>query len=245
MSNVVSYPEPKKASGTGTPAGGEQWSEEDKAAYEAKWSLFARRMGNRPIKGTRNFRGVVKEIGPVQTVPNTYPGVPPGVMKQQRTLVCELTEPGLEGLRFHTDSADNARNDKTRLYALVVAVTKQVPPETGPFNLDLDSLCNVPVQLVIQKGKAREDGKRGGLQAKVAGFEALYEEEGEEEVPLTTAPLRRLVTAAQAAPQGAEEDVVTPALARRTVRTNPAYAGGSTVALTEEEADREVEDPWN
>jgi hypothetical protein len=214
MSNVVSYPEPKKASGTA--GGGEQWSEEDKAAYEAKWALFAKRLGNRPVKGTRNFRGVVRSIGPVQTVPNTFPGTPPGVMKQQRILVCEITEPGLEGLRFHTDTADNARNDKTRLYALVVAVTKQVPPEFGPFNLDLDSLCNVPVQLVIQKGKARDDGKRGGLNAKVLGFEALYDE---------------------------EED--TPPPPRRTVLTNPAYAGGSTMALTEEEADRAAEDPWN
>jgi hypothetical protein len=184
MSNVVSYAAPVKRAAEGE----QKFSEEDKIAYEAKWKLFASRMGNRPVKGRRNFRGVVREIGPVETVPNTFPGVAPGTMKQQRTLVCEITEPGLEGLRFHTDTADNPRNDKTRLYALVVAATGQVPPQYGPFNLDLDSLVDVPVQLVIQKGEARQDGKRGGVYAKVATFEAVYEDEDDAPRTVRTNP---------------------------------------------------------
>lgn len=171
MSRVETFVSKARAS-TETP-----WTEEQKAEYAAKWAEYARLFAGRRKGASRRFAATVIELGDAKEVPNTYPGVPPGTMRVVREIVVELIEPGLEGLRFYGETANNPQNPKTRLQQLVVAVTRQVPPERGSFSIDLDTLLNVPVMVELQKGNPREDGKRGGFHTKLVSFEELYEDE--------------------------------------------------------------------
>lgn len=196
---AVTVYEPQKSQGTGkafTPA--------EQEAYDTKWQLFVTKMKSRPVGGVRQFRGVITEITEPEEVANNYPGA----LKKTRVIrriLAEITEPGLEGLRFQTDSADNPRNDKTKLYALYVAVFKEQPP--APYTrwaFDFDTMLNVPIMLTIEKGGPRDDNKRGGIKAYLTGFDAVYEDEEDTRVtPPTTyvPPQPKTAVTSRPAPQ--------------------------------------------
>jgi hypothetical protein len=166
-----------------------QYSEEEKQAYYAKWRKFAEvYMGRRPEGGTRGFKAVVVDITEPEERPNTYPGTPPGTMGIYRDIYVELAEEGVEGLRFKTTSADNVQNEKTRLYMLYQAVHgKTPPPKYESFTYDVDALIGPFVTAVIEKGKPRADGKRGGLEANIIRFEGFYEDEASASPPARVA----------------------------------------------------------
>lgn len=191
---VVVY-EAQRQQGTG-----KAFTPQEQEAYDAKWATFAQKMKSRPVKGVRQFRGVITAVYEPEEVENNYPGVPKGTMRTIRKITGEITEPGMEGLRFITDSADNPRNEKTKLYAAYVAVFKETPPPPYVrWAFDYDTLLNVPILLTIEKGKPRDDNKRGGIKAYLVGFDALYDDEDEEATPATrpatviqaTAPVSR------------------------------------------------------
>jgi hypothetical protein len=169
--------EPRVGQGQGT---GRQYTEEETAKYNAGWELFAKRMAKRVEGDTRTFRGYVERIGEPHDIPNTHPSAAPGSMRTVRDLRVVLSEPGLEQCAWVTDSADNIRNEKTKLYALYLAVTGTAPPPRWErFTWDTDELTGPTheVNVVIQKGGPREDGKRGGLKSYVKTFQRLYEDE--------------------------------------------------------------------
>jgi hypothetical protein len=173
--------EPRVGQGQGS---GRQYTKEETAQYNAGWELFAKRMAKRVEGDTRTFRGYVERIGEPHDVPNTHPSAEPGAMRTIRDLRVVLSEPGLEQCAWVTDSADNIRNEKTKLYALYLAVTGVAPPPRWErFTWDTDELTGPehPVNVIVQKGGPREDGKRGGLKSYVKGFQRLYDDEEEED----------------------------------------------------------------
>lgn len=169
MSGAVTYGVPKKSSGQG----GVQWTPEQKAAYASVESAFARYMKNLSKGDIRSFDAVVLSISDSFPEENTFPGTPPGTMRDVRTVKIELQgnaavqlEDGSaaspDGMRWQKNSADNPFNDKTLLNMLLRATVGN-PDDRAPFTVDWNTLVGTPIRVDIQKQGPRNDGKRGGF----------------------------------------------------------------------------------
>lgn len=163
--------------------GGVEWTEEEKAEYEAKWKRFVKKFQGRPVKARRTFVGKITELGDPEQKPNRFTGETQTV----RRCLAEITESGLDGLRFVldlTDSGTSVQNTKAKLNHLYTAVHHLTPPEEGRFEWDVDELLDKEILLVIEKGPERADGKRGGIYANLRDFEGFFPDtEEEEEIP--------------------------------------------------------------
>lgn len=162
-------------------AGGTQYSEEDKAAYQAKWEKYATLFAKTPQGGKRSLRGrVLKITGPIKKDDKFNPGTKKKVFE----LECELRHPGVEGLKFNQDVTASL-NEKATFQHLYVSVVGENPDESGEY-MDLEPgivTCR-DVNFVIKKGKPRDDKKRGGFSSNISDFEPIYDDEGELKYPL-------------------------------------------------------------
>lgn len=181
MARIVT--QEQKARSTG---GGQEWTDEQKLEYSEQWKRFAKLMASRPVGAKRNFKAAVLEVSDPVLKERKFQGV--STVRKCRTIKVELREPGLDMLRFITDSADNVQNEKTALNHLYIAVTGETPPREGRFSYDVDDLEGAIVQAVIKKGPAREDGQRGGFYSDLVDFEGVYEDTGIEEELAPTVP---------------------------------------------------------
>lgn len=108
------------------------------------------------------------KVGDSEMYSKKFQGVQ-GPEKPHRRITVTLTG-ALAPLDFWTMSADNVQNDKTLLNKLYKAVKREAPPERGTFTYDPDDLEVDNLLVVLAKGNARTDGRRGGFFFNIVGF---------------------------------------------------------------------------
>lgn len=159
----------------GTGPGGKQYSEEDRAAYAAKWENFASYFKRTPVGQTREVRGRITRIVGPMPMTSEYQG-----QKTHFTgfdLEGELRHPGMEGLRFNISGIKMSLHPKAKLNHLYSAVTGEEVPDSGAVDFEPAVVGTRDVNFVIKKGKPRPAGdtKRGGFYANVVDFAPNYD----------------------------------------------------------------------
>jgi hypothetical protein len=222
---------------SGPKDGGKQWTEEEKAAYnrqqERAFKNFGKYFAGQADPKTRvPFLAKVIEMEDEPTTKDKGFGPFTGT-----TVKVELVAPGVEGIRFVidvTDNPDTIKNPDSALNHLYRAATGKTVPVSGVFTWDTAEILHESVEggsgklvmAVIQRGKDRNDGKRGGLWSELKDFQpyiappSFEEEEEDGEAILTKPPI-----------------VVKP---KRTYRTNPTGAATVVVPAEDPELDDEV-----
>lgn len=160
------------------------------ARLEAAFRIFARRFKGRGPNDKVRFTCRVLEMSdePFAHTDNF------GTTAMRSMVKVELTEPGMEAIRFVTHITDNpqkftVQNTKSVLNHLVRAATGREIPESGPFLWDTDDVVGKTVVAVIRKGGDRTDGQRGGLWSEIKDFEPYFPETDEEEEAAPPAPV--------------------------------------------------------
>lgn len=178
--------------------GGKQWTEEEKAAYqrqqERAFKNFGKYFAGQTDPKTRvPFLAKVIEMEDEPTTKDKGFGPFSGT-----TVKVELVAPGVEGIRFVidvTDNPDTIKNPDSALNHLYRAATGKTVPNEGIFTWDTFEILHESVEggtgrlvmAVIQRGRDRNDGKRGGLWSELKDFQPYiapptFEDDVDEEV---------------------------------------------------------------
>lgn len=166
--------------------GGEEWTEDQKAEYQAQWDNYARLMAKRQEGQTRDFDATVFEVSDMHVVPNNFPGAK-SATRNVRTIRVQLAQQGVDMLRFQGDSADNPFNDKTLLNQLIIAALGFTPKQEEGLEIDFNDLVGKRVRVTLEKQRQRTDGRRGGFWTKLKAISPIFEDE-DESFPTTPAP---------------------------------------------------------
>lgn len=180
MSGTTSYAAKQPKQGNG----GEQWTEEQRNAFQAQWDNFAKKMAKRKAGQTRDFDAVCIYIGDAAPVTKEFKGEKSTTIR--RDIKFELREAGLDMLRWQESSADNPFNDKTILHQLIVAVTGVVPRQEDGLTINFEDLLNKKVRVTIERQNNRKEGEenvRGGFYSKLRGVSPIFDDDDEEEAP--------------------------------------------------------------
>lgn len=193
----------KQSSGNG----GEKWTDEQRAAYQAQqdagWANFVNYYRGKGAKARVSFLARVLEFSdePYE-VTETIEGVTKSRMVSD--VKVELTQPGVEGLRFVmkvTDNPNTIQNGGSALNHLYTAATHRAVPEHGRFTWDPEQdLIGKDIFAVIQRGNPRTDGVRGGFWSELKDFEELVPEETPAPKP-TPARAKKVATPKSADPE--------------------------------------------
>lgn len=162
---------------------GEQWTEEQKAAYQAQWDNYTFLMAKRQPGMSRDFPAVIQSIGEPHEAEKTYQGVT--TKRTVRTIGVQLTTKGVDLLRFYEDSADNPFNEKTLLYQSILAAAGIKPDERKGLTIDFAELVGKPVRVTLEKQGPRNDGKRGGFWTKLRAISPVFEDDDLPQTPPT------------------------------------------------------------
>lgn len=188
---------PKRAPRKG---GGAEWTEEQKAAYQKQWDNYRKKMAKVQEGQARDFNAVLIEISDLTPLKKTYNGVT--TVKDRRIIWYQLTEPGLDMLRFRCDSADNPFFHKTKLNECLRA-HGVFPKEEEGLDIEFDDLYGQPAIITLQKGGENSDGKYGGFYTNLVAIKPSFDDEEEEEDAPPPPPKKK---AAKKAPAPVEEE---------------------------------------
>jgi hypothetical protein len=176
-----------------------QWTDAEKAAFEVAQERAFRNFnkyfaGDANPKSRRRFTCKVLEMSDESHEKTDNFGT-----KMVSTVKVELTGPGVAGIRFIkdvTDNPDTIKNPDSAINHLYAACTGITPPNAGVFTWDTADIIGKECEAIIERGKDRNDGKRGGLWSELKDFAPIFvaptfEDEDEAPAPAPTPAARK------------------------------------------------------